>query len=112
MRHERPQFPSEVGYEIARSIRNARAGTYDPNGNLASIRYPDGRLVQYTYDWRNQLVKADDGNGGLVEFTYDALGRRVEKKVTGISSPPVVSRYIWSCEVDPKLSFWSPRSVS
>ncbi|MEW6352249.1 MAG: Ig-like domain-containing protein, partial [Thermodesulfobacteriota bacterium] len=45
---------------------------------------------------RNQLVKADNGDGTTVDFTYDALNRRVEKKVTGISGPPVISRYIWS----------------
>ncbi|MBI2837242.1 MAG: Ig-like domain-containing protein [Acidobacteria bacterium] len=66
---------------------------YDPNGNLTTTTYPDGRVVRYVYDWRNQLVRADDGRGGVVDFAYDALNRRVEKKVTTNAGTPVISRY-------------------
>ncbi|MBI2841046.1 MAG: Ig-like domain-containing protein, partial [Acidobacteria bacterium] len=65
--------------------------TYDPNGNMATVQYLDGRQVTYTYDWRNQLVTVQDNRGLLVEYVNDAMGRRVEKRVGA-----EVHRYIYA----------------
>jgi RHS repeat-associated protein len=46
---------------------------YDGNGNTTRRG-----TQEYTYDYRNQIVKAVDGSS-TTTFKYDALGRRIEK---------------------------------
>ncbi len=62
--------------------------TYDNNGNLKNF------VHQYTYDYRNQLLKVITGTGVTVEYKYDALGRRIEKKVTD-NSIETLTRYVF-----------------
>ena len=51
---------------------------YDKNGNTTQKG-----TQRYTYDYRNQIVKAvGSPTDPEVYYKYDALGRRVEKKVT------------------------------
>ena len=47
---------------------------YDKNGNTTQKG-----TQRYTYDYRNQIVEAEDGSS-TTSFKYDALGRRVEKR--------------------------------
>ncbi|MBI2839109.1 MAG: Ig-like domain-containing protein, partial [Acidobacteria bacterium] len=68
--------------------------SYDANGNLEQVRDADGNQTNYFYDWRNQLIKAQDNQGQVVEFAYDALARRVEKRVTKAGETNV-HRYVW-----------------
>ncbi|MBU4405659.1 MAG: Ig-like domain-containing protein [Candidatus Aminicenantes bacterium] len=57
-----------------------RTLTYDNNGNLISFSSSSMPQAQkFVYDYRNQLVRVENG-GTQVEFMYDALGRRVQKK--------------------------------
>ncbi len=51
--------------------------------------------VQYFYDWRNQLMKVDDGAGTVIEYTNDALGRRVMRQVTFNGGQPEITFYIY-----------------
>lgn len=56
------------------------AYTYDADGNRATLTYPDGFLVDYTYTARNQLAAMTaDGPPPLAAFTYDAAGNRLSK---------------------------------
>lgn len=61
--------------------------THDNNGNLS-----DDGINTYEYDYENRLVtvirKSDSAILG--EYRYDALGRRVEKEVSG-----VVTRFVY-----------------
>jgi len=57
--------------------------TYDDNGNLAD----DGSNT-YEYDYENRLVRVTrtSDSDGLGEYEYDALGRRVEKQISGTAT--------------------------
>ena len=78
---------------------------YDLNGNKLFAIYPDGYVIQFTYDGRNHLIRVDrpqdnkppremgydlSGNkiretepdGTITEMEYDGASRMVKKKVT------------------------------
>ncbi len=50
--------------------------TYDSDGNPASLTYPDGRVLNYTYSARSQLKTVTPGGAAAVAtYTYDTAGR-------------------------------------
>ena len=58
-----------------RTITDGRGDTtytYDDRDRLASITQPDGKFVEYRYDFLNNLT-ALTTNAGTVEYSYDAL---------------------------------------
>ncbi|MCA9316687.1 MAG: hypothetical protein KDB73_14475 [Planctomycetes bacterium] len=60
--------------------------THDDNGNLTD----DGNQ-EYVYDYANHLIEVKDNSSSTIAtYMYDALGRRVEKDVSGGS----VTRYL------------------
>ncbi len=72
---------SSATYDAANRLTNWAGTTfvYDSNGNLTS----DGRNI-YTWDARNQLVSIS--GGVLASFQYDALGRRIGKTASGVTT--------------------------
>jgi RHS repeat-associated protein len=48
--------------------------TYDANGNLTRLTYPDGRAVSYSYDALDRLERVEDWAGRWVTYAYDAVG--------------------------------------
>jgi RHS repeat-associated protein len=56
---------------------------YDASNNLTSITYPPdtdfptGRIVNYTYNSRNQLETVTDWAGRVTTYQYDRIGRNV-----------------------------------
>ena len=48
--------------------------SYDSNGNLVRVNYPDGKYVIYDYENGN-LVKATNIDNYNIEYTYDSLGK-------------------------------------
>lgn len=57
--------------------------TYDDNGNLT-----DDSTNAYEYDYENRLVKLTRKSDSVVlgEYEYDALGRRVKKQASGVTT--------------------------
>jgi len=56
------------------------AYTYDLDGNRASLTYPSGLVVDYTYTERNQLKEVvADGPPPLATYSYNANGQRISK---------------------------------
>ena len=50
--------------------------TYDPNGNVTSLRQRDGQVIHFTYDALNRLAtKTPPESGSAVTYVYDNLGR-------------------------------------
>ena len=49
----------------------AASRTHDDNGNLT-----DDGTYDFSYDYRNNLVKVMDGEATVAEYEFDALGRR------------------------------------
>ncbi len=49
--------------------------SYDNNGNLTSVTYPDGETVTYTYDSVLNRVKITNIDGYNIQYTYDELGK-------------------------------------
>ncbi len=62
-------------------------GAVSFNGNLSD----DGTLT-YEYNYRNEICRVKNGGTTVATYKYDALGRRVEKAVTG----GVTERYIYA----------------
>lgn len=53
--------------------------SYDPAGNLASLTWPDGFSIAYSYDALNRMTQVREGAAGgnvLADFEYDDLSRR------------------------------------
>ena len=61
--------------------------SWDGNGNLSD----DGTLT-YEYNYRNEICRVKNGGTTVATYKYDALGRRVEKAVTG----GVTERYVYA----------------
>ena len=50
--------------------------TFDSDGNPASLTYPDGRVLNYTYSARSQLKTVTPaGAAAVATYTYDTAGR-------------------------------------
>ncbi|HEV3310000.1 MAG TPA: RHS repeat-associated core domain-containing protein, partial [Chloroflexota bacterium] len=47
---------------------------WDAAGSLATIMYPDGNVITYTYDSQNRMITMNDGNGNATDFAYDSNG--------------------------------------
>jgi len=58
---------------------------YDALGNLTE-ESGLGRQHTYTYNGQNQLVRANLPGGRVAEYGYDAFGRRVWKRVDGVTT--------------------------
>jgi RHS repeat-associated protein len=52
--------------------------TYDADGNLSSLIYPDEKTVNYTYDADNRLSTVTDWASRVAQYTYDANGRLIK----------------------------------
>ena len=88
-----PGYKAEYGYDKLNRLQsvvdtNGRTEyTYDANGNVASMRYPNGNRAEYSYDKNNRLSveRIFNGAGGEIasySYTYGAAGeclRIVEK---------------------------------
>ena len=49
--------------------------TYDAVGNLTTLTYPDGKIVNYEYDAANRLNKVSDWSDRVTTYGYDRNGR-------------------------------------
>ena len=75
---------------------------YDAQGNRTRrVERATGKITEYQWDVRNQLVKIVelDGDDGpvtrSVEYVYDVLGRRIQKKITPAVGPAEVESYVY-----------------
>lgn len=66
--------------------------SYDTNGNLTGITYPDGKTVTYTYSGNN-LTKAQNIDGYSIQYTYDEGTGKVTKieEFSGITSGNLIT---------------------
>jgi len=82
--NESTQFRHEAGFFKPVSITNALDITtsfeYDPNGNLASVIYPDSSEEIYVYDSQGNMTSFLDGTGKLSTYSYNESGRITEFK--------------------------------
>ena len=87
------QSPTTVSYTTNALNQYTAVGgaswTHDANGNVTN-----NGTWKFEYDYRNQIVRVKDASNNAVVATYryDALGRRVEKDVSG----GVFERYVYS----------------
>lgn len=51
----------------------------DAEHQVAGLVLPNGAVLEYRYDGRGRLVRADDPRGGRTRVTYDAEGRMLER---------------------------------
>ena len=80
---------------------SAREITHDAAGNVATCQSNDGTTTwRYTYDYRNQLIKAESKTTGqyaqVVTYLYDGQNKRIKKHLQ--TGPEVVYIYDgWRC---------------
>lgn len=91
-------------------LGNQTSYIYDSRGNLASLTYPDGKKVSYTYDaagrmasvtdWAQRttsyvydeagnLVRTERPDGSVLEQSYDNAGRVVRMTDTAADGEPI-----------------------
>jgi RHS repeat-associated protein len=58
---------------------------YDDLGNLVEWR-ENGATTRYYYNGQNQLIRVELPDDRIAEYEYDALGRRLVKRVDGITT--------------------------
>lgn len=56
------------------------AYTYDGEGNVTSITYPDGSRDTLAYDSASRLIKAVTASGITTEYAYDIRGSLIQEK--------------------------------
>ncbi|MES2996126.1 MAG: hypothetical protein V4733_04875 [Verrucomicrobiota bacterium] len=70
------QLTSETQKLASEATGKIVAYAYDADGHRASITYPSGQIVEYTWTPRNQLAAVTaDGPPPLANYTYDLAGR-------------------------------------
>ena len=53
--------------------------SYQPNGNLQNVTYPNGTIASYTYTARNQIEQILNNGLLTVTYQYDLSGNRTQK---------------------------------
>ncbi|MEA3212918.1 MAG: hypothetical protein QOE70_5975 [Chthoniobacter sp.] len=62
-----------------RNADNEQLGySYDANGNLTVLTYPDGKTVTYAYDDRDRLISVKDWANRVTTFAWDANSRLIQ----------------------------------
>ncbi len=85
------QLLSETQTPAALATAFTVAYTYDSDGNRASLTYPSGTVVEYTYTNRNQIAQITaDGPPPLATYGYDLAGNRTAKALENGSSTAYV----------------------
>jgi RHS repeat-associated protein len=68
---------------------SAKTATYAYNvdGTLNTLTYPDGTVLTYGYNNRNQVTSVEQGSTNIVTYTYDAAGNPITKNLAnGVTS--------------------------
>jgi len=60
--------------------------TYDTEGNVTSITYPDKTKSSYVYDAKGRVIKETDPDGSVHVYTYDTMGFLVSETHAGITT--------------------------
>ena len=71
---------------------------YDANGHLYTRNFASGRVLTYSYNYRDQVTQIQDSAGPTLNFTYDDVGRMLTRVVTDFVPTPAVvqtTTYAW-----------------
>jgi len=75
-------YPSGRLRQFTNTFNQTIGYSYDQNGNLLTLTYPDGKVVRYEYDANNRMKKVTDWLNNTTVYNYDEAG----KLVSGINS--------------------------
>jgi RHS repeat-associated protein len=74
--------PTAETQQVSGHLAHSVGYSYDADGNRASLTYPSGSVISYSYTGRNQLASViADGPPPLATYAYDLDGRRVTKSM-------------------------------
>jgi RHS repeat-associated protein len=62
-------------------LRQIITNTYDAYGNVVVLRYPDGKVVSYTFNANNWMTGVRDWSGRLITYAYDRVGRVITQEL-------------------------------
>src|SRR6185436_4749721 len=57
--------------------------TYTAAGDIATVTFPDNRLLTYTYNAARQLMDVTDNLNNVVHSVYDLKGNKIQDYVFG-----------------------------
>ncbi len=94
---------------VTNPLNQATSYTYDPNGNLLTIKDANGHTTSFAYDADNQQTKKTWPDGSFETFSYDAVGNQTSHQLTdghtNTSTYDVMNRLT-------KLTYFDSSSVS
>ena len=73
------QLLAETTRLAGSAVDRAVAYGYNPDGNRATVTYPDGRVASYSYTARNQIAAIASDASTVAAYAYDFAGRRLIK---------------------------------
>ena len=76
------QMLSETQTNVGLGTGWTVAYSYDADGNKASVTYPSGTVVGYSYTNRNQLKTVSVGGTSLASYAYDGNGNALTKTLS------------------------------
>ena len=86
------------GRSRAKGPRVGASPTYTANGELASkTDTATGEVTTYQYDALGSLLRVDLPDGRVIEYVVDGRGRRVAKKVDGVTT----KRWLYRDQLNP-----------
>ena len=56
-------------------LGNVTTSTYDAEGRLVKVTYPDGSVAAYQYDANGNLTRVTDGLNHAWQFAFDSVNR-------------------------------------
>lgn len=70
-------YPSGRLRQFTNTFNQTIGYSYDQNGNLLTLTYPDGKMVSYEYDVNNRMKKVTDWLNNTTVYHYDEAGKLV-----------------------------------
>lgn len=70
-------YPSGLLRQYTDTFNQTIGYSYDKNGNLLTLTYPDGKIVRYEYDVNNRMKKVTDWLGNSTIYNYDEVGNLI-----------------------------------
>jgi RHS repeat-associated protein len=61
-------------------LGNTTTNTYDPVGNLRSVRDANAHTTSFTYDGAGRILSVTAPDGSVTEYTHDAVGNRLSRR--------------------------------
>jgi RHS repeat-associated protein len=70
-------YPSGRLKQFTNTFNQTIGYSYDKNGNLLTLTYPDSKVVRYEYDVNNRMKRVTDWLNNTTTYNYDEAGKLI-----------------------------------